>query len=86
MTRLIKVLEGDPLDDGESFPAVLEMSEARINKYWDWWVLYRASGGKIDYWSAHQMPKEALDTVFYLDDLFERLVIQKSKRKPKEEE
>ena len=61
------------------------MSEEKINKYWDWWILWRASGRRLDYYYAHQLPKEALDVIFHLDDLYGRLELQKAKRKQQQQ-
>jgi len=61
------------------------LPEDEITKYWGQWVLWRATGRRLDFLSAQQIPARVLNVILLLDDLYGRLELQalKKKQKPK---
>jgi hypothetical protein len=79
--RLIQILEVGP----DELPDYLEIPIVEIEKYWNIWVFWRATGRRADLNSAlMDFPKMAWDVIFLLDGLFSKLESQQAKMKDKE--
>jgi len=62
-------------------PDYLDLSEEEINKYWGQWLLWRATGRRLDFDAAQKVPARMLHVIMLLDDLYARLEIQHDKNK-----
>jgi len=59
------------------------LPESEITKYWGFWALWRATGRRVDFLSAQQLPARLWNVVLLLDDLYGRLELQDLKKKQK---
>lgn len=76
---MIPLVEKGTPDD--SLPEYLDLPQAIIEKYWSYWVLWRASGQRLDLANAlYEVPAQALDVIFLLDDLYSKIETQHKKR------
>jgi len=70
------------LEDGpDDLPDYLDISIEEIERYWNIWVFWRATGKRVDFNSGLMgFPKAAWDVIFLLDSLFSKIESQKSKK------
>jgi hypothetical protein len=72
-----------PDGDADALPEFLSVSEAHVNRYWNEWLLYRASGHELTFTEAHTLPGPMLNVFFELDGLFEKMSKQLEKERAK---
>jgi hypothetical protein len=74
--KLIQLVEGPETID---LPDVLSLPEEVIDKYWDAWILWRATGRRVDFENAAtRFPVATWDVIFLLDSLLEKITAQKA--------
>jgi hypothetical protein len=71
--------------DEENLPDTLDLTLGEIDKYWGHWLLWRATGRRVDYDHAlSNFPKALWDVFFLLDKLLG--IIEKQKLKQEQEQ
>ncbi len=83
ISRLSRLLKKDP----DHLPEFLDIPKSQILKYWDYWLIWRMVGQRVEaFVLAIKLPKALLDTLFFLDFFMGKMEAKKAKDDAKAKE
>lgn len=72
-------------NDSEHLPEFLSVPKSQIEEHWDRWILWRMVGKRVEAFTlALKLPKALLDTLFFLDEFYEKMADKKLRDEAKQ--